>query len=216
MYEQEVRASLEAAKGKRFEPPWRILMVGRLVPIKNIDLALKALVCLRHQFGLVNWKASVIGDGEQRQALEGIVREGQIGDAVEFKGGLPFDQVLREYQAAHILIMPGQAEAFPKPLVEACASRVVPVAAAAGINAHVLGNGRYGATANPDPASLAAELANLMQNQERMGHIAEVGHELAYRVTMDSFRRRLIEVVQSACERKGMSRASGPATASAI
>jgi glycosyltransferase involved in cell wall biosynthesis len=210
MYEGEVRASLDAAKDKRFEPPWRILIVGRLVPIKHMDLALKALICLRHQFGLANWKALVIGDGEQRPALERLVREGQIADAVEFKGGLPFDHVLREYQAAHILIMPGQAEAFPKPLVEACASRVVPVAAAAGINAHILGNGRYGVTANPDPASMAQELANLMQNPERMGHIAEAGHELAFRVTMDSFRRRLIEVVQSACELKGLRRATAP------
>ena len=59
--------------------------VGRLVPLKGIDLATRAFARLR-QAGLIDAAYCVIGEGSCRLELESLVRELGVADAVFFLG----------------------------------------------------------------------------------------------------------------------------------
>lgn len=60
---------------------WDVIFVGRLVPIKQVDHAIKA-------FALSNLsgKMAIVGDGPERQKLEALARELGISDRVDFLG----------------------------------------------------------------------------------------------------------------------------------
>ena len=61
--------------------PLRILYVGQLIRGKGVDLMLKALAMLE-----IPWRATVVGDGNDRAMLEGLAASLQIADRVRFTG----------------------------------------------------------------------------------------------------------------------------------
>ena len=166
MSEEECRRNAQSTAAKSFVAPWQILVVSRLIPVKSVDLAIKALVCLRRTRPNKRWRAVVIGEGRERPRLMDIARSCGIMGETTFAGSLPFQEVL----------------------IEACSCRVVPVAALAGLSDRILGYGRYGVTAEPTPAAVAEAIDDLTNNPHRLNTIAAAGPELAFRVTTEAFR----------------------------
>ena len=64
---------------------------GRLNPEKGIDLLLRAFARTRDFHP--GARLRIIGDGVRRAALEGLSADLRVGDAVEFVGRLPFEEV---------------------------------------------------------------------------------------------------------------------------
>jgi len=85
------------------------LMVGRFLPYKRFDLAIKA-------FNKLGWPLKIIGDGPERKKLQSLAK-----DNIEFLG-LVSDKELRDYYAhCQAFIFP-QEEDFGIAAVEAMAS----------------------------------------------------------------------------------------------
>jgi glycosyltransferase involved in cell wall biosynthesis len=103
----------------------RILFVGRLVPEKGADLAIRALqsVVKCHP----DAKLEVIGDGPQRVSLEVLVERLGLAGRVQFAGGLPPDQLPSRYGAASVCVVPSRCEGFGLVALEAmaCARPVI-------------------------------------------------------------------------------------------
>ena len=63
------------------EKKWDVIFVGRLVPIKQVDHAIKAF-----SMSNLSGKMAIVGDGSERQKLEALTKELNISDRVDFLG----------------------------------------------------------------------------------------------------------------------------------
>ncbi|RYG62334.1 MAG: glycosyltransferase [Alphaproteobacteria bacterium] len=104
--------------------PYHVLMVGRLVEQKNVQLALHAL----HRLKLLVGKPvrlTLVGEGPLQDDLE------QLADALGLAGDLDFrgfqHNVGDYYKAADVLLMTSLYEGFPNVLVEGLAHGVAVV-----------------------------------------------------------------------------------------
>jgi len=90
----------------------RILCVGRLHRQKGFDLLLEALAALRDR----DFSVCIVGEGDERAALEDLVRKHGLEDRVRLVGALP---ATRTFHQADLLISPSRYEGFPLTLLEA-------------------------------------------------------------------------------------------------
>ncbi len=106
------------------EGPLRLIFVGRLVPFKACDLALRAAAPLlkagRAQF-------TILGDGPERTALEAWVAEQGLQDRVRFTGTVAFADVLEQLKVSDALVFPSIREFGGGVVFEAMALGVVPL-----------------------------------------------------------------------------------------
>lgn len=89
------------------DPP-RLLCLGRLVPEKGFDLALKALAALRPRFPQV--QLVIAGDGPARLDLERQAKTLGIRKSVTFEGWVHPDRVPELVNSSSLVIMPTRCE----------------------------------------------------------------------------------------------------------
>jgi len=88
--------------------PIDLLYVGRIEKSKGVFTLVKAVDRIRQKLPTIS--LCILGDGSQRKALEGMVRELKLESNVEIMG-LQDDQPLRRYYArARILVFPSATE----------------------------------------------------------------------------------------------------------
>ena len=94
------------------------LYAGRLVPIKRVDLLLRALARARAAGAAL--RLVVLGDGELRPDLERLARELGVAGAVAFLGYR--EDVLPHLAAADLAVLTSANEGTPVALIEAAAA----------------------------------------------------------------------------------------------
>lgn len=195
MTADELRRAQELTAMRRFAPPWRILSVGRLTPVKGFDLAIRGLAALLRDHPNIPWGYTLVGEGESRRNLERLAAECGIADRVTFTGALPFDEVQTLYASSHVALMPGVKEGWPKIIAEAWAHGVVPVAAAAGLVPWILREPDAGVPFEPTPERLAAAVARVLSDPAAWaGHAARMPRR-AEELSLEEFGRRLRQVL---------------------
>jgi len=98
-----------------------ILYVGRLSAKKGVDLVLKAMPIVLRDFP--DAMLLVVGDGEDREALEGLARTLGLHDTrVIFTGALPHEKLPPYYATADLFVAPSASEGFGLAFAEAIAS----------------------------------------------------------------------------------------------
>src|SRR5690606_36092142 len=100
--------------------PPTVLYVGRLRTRKAVAVLLEAFVEVRRQ--VPGATLVVVGDGEQRAALEERRRELGFGDEVQFTGALPREAIVGFYARADVYCLPSLYEGFPVAILEAMAA----------------------------------------------------------------------------------------------
>jgi glycosyltransferase involved in cell wall biosynthesis len=148
-------------------PPLRVAFVGRLAPVKGVDVLLRALPAVRSALGEV--ELEIVGDGPERAALEALAAELGVDAAVRFAGARPPAGVRDALRAAHALVMPsrplptGEAEGSPVVLKEALSTGVPVVAADTGGIGEVMPPAYRGELVRPgDHAALAARIVAVL------------------------------------------------------
>ena len=106
--------------------PGRIAAVGRLLPIKGFDLLIEAAA------GLPEARVAIMGEGEERPALEAAIASRGLGGRVTLLGHVAPERMRRELRRASLFAMPSRFEGMPLALVEALAVGCPAVAARVG------------------------------------------------------------------------------------
>ena len=152
--------------------------VGRVVPIKRLDLLLEAIAEARNRDQRV--RLLIVGDGEQRPALEVLAERLGIGAAVHFAGYR--DDLASVWAASDIAVLSSANEGTPVSLIEAAAAGVPAVAADVGGVRETLA--RDGSIVVPpaDTSALADSIAALASDPDRRARLGERArrHALAH------------------------------------
>jgi len=175
------------------------LSVGRLEPEKGFDLAIRGLGELRRLRPELDWKYTLIGDGPAADGLRQQALQSGIADRILFTGALPFNEVQKHYAEAHVAIMPGIVEGWPKIIAEAWAHGAIPVAASAGIVPWILEDKDVGVQFHPTPTGLAEALIELLDDPERLKTMSEKLMPRAEELSLESFKNRLEHVLIEHC-----------------
>lgn len=109
----------------------RLVCVARLNAQKGLPLLIEAIGKL---YDLPPFRIDIIGDGDQRAAIEARIAELGIGDCVRLLGWCAPGRVLDEVATARAFVLPSFAEGLPVGIMEAMAlGRPVIATAVAGI-----------------------------------------------------------------------------------
>lgn len=146
------RASLRREAGFDATAPL-IGIVGRLVPIKDVPAFLRAVRQVLDARPEV--RVSVVGDGEDREVLEGLTRDLGLGSAVFFHGWRR--DMAEVYGDLDVVVNSSRNEGTPVALIEALAAGRPVVATSVGGTPDLLGGGERGLLVGPgDPQALAS------------------------------------------------------------
>jgi glycosyltransferase involved in cell wall biosynthesis len=182
---------------RTWEEPWRILSVGRLLPVKGFDLALAGLAELHSKRPDLSWEFTLVGDGPEKESLMEFAKSTGIAPRVRFAGAMPFEDVQKQYAKAHVVIMPGVKEGWPKIIAEAWAHGAVPVAAAAGIVPWILSDVDSGVLFDPNAGSLARSLEFVLTNPDRVRELSLRGYARCRELSLEAFAQRLESLLTS-------------------
>jgi glycosyltransferase involved in cell wall biosynthesis len=133
------------------------LYAGRLVPIKKVDLLLRALARARGRDAPL--RLTLLGDGELRPPLEGLARDLGIAGAVSFLGYR--EDVLPYLAEAGMAVLSSANEGTPVSLIEAAAAARPIVGTDVGGVRDVVAEGTGRVVPSGDEEALAAALAEL-------------------------------------------------------
>ncbi len=139
---------------------------GRLDRVKGYDVLLPAVAAIPHA------RLVVLGEGDERAALEQQARELGIADRVEFAGWDP--EPRRRLAEWDVFCLPSRSEGFPLSIVEAMLAGLPVVATRVGSVAEAVQDGETGIlVAKDDVAGLTDALFELADpaRRERFGRL---------------------------------------------
>lgn len=155
-------------RGRARSGPFRLGFVGRLAPVKGLDLLLEALGgCLD-----LDWVLDVSGDGPVAGQLQADPRFAAVNRRVTWHGARSAAQALRD---CDLFVVPSRNEAFPLVVIEALVAGVPVVATDVGSTADILGGAAAALVARPEAALIAEGLRAAMDNYDKAVVAAEVG-----------------------------------------
>lgn len=103
-----------AACDREWEPA-RLLLVGRIVHQKGIDLLIVALAGLQ----ALDWELVVVGDGPKRESYAAQAAAAGLQGRVQFVGWLSGEALEKAYARANLFVFPSRHEGMPNAVLEA-------------------------------------------------------------------------------------------------
>jgi len=161
--------------------PWsppRIVCVGRLVPEKGFDLALRALARLAPRFPAL--RLTLVGDGPERPRLEALTRALGLDGAVTLLGWLPPARVPAVMNEATLVVVPSRWEGLPGVAIQAAQMARPVVATRVGGIPEIVLDGHTGVLVDQDDtAALAAAIAVLLERPRRAAEMGQAARRHA-------------------------------------
>ncbi|MDO8525543.1 MAG: glycosyltransferase family 4 protein [Candidatus Omnitrophota bacterium] len=153
-------------------------IVGRLVPIKNHKMFLKAARKVIDRMPGKNLKFLIVGDGESRQYLEKEVCKMGMEKYVIFTGWIR--DIDRVYADLDIAALTSLNEGTPVSLIEAMASAKPVVATSVGGVIDIVRDGENGLLAGPDDADdFSDKIISLLKDGKRREEMGLKGRDFA-------------------------------------
>ena len=158
---------------------------GRVRAQKGVDLLVRAAIRLfpdRPRAQLILTGRITPDNRQFADALKAEAAAAGLSGRIRFLGELPWDQVVRHYQALDLFAAPARWEGFGLTPLEAMACGVPVIAARVGAYETLIRDGETGSLVDPgDPGGLAAAMARWLDDPDARGaaghaaraHVAE-------------------------------------------
>ena len=104
---------------QRRESGWHLLYVGRLLELKGVDIALRAVRQLKQWQPDVRF--TIVGDGPSRSRLAKLAETLKIAENVEWVGWVPQHAMQDYYRSADLFVFPGLRDSGGTAVLEAMA-----------------------------------------------------------------------------------------------
>jgi glycosyltransferase involved in cell wall biosynthesis len=146
-------------------------IVARLAAVKNHAMLMRALQAMNDDTHLL-----LIGEGEERQALQQLATELELEGHVHFAGAIVSDENLHQYFEVSVLC--SRSEGFPNTIIEALAARRAVVATQVGGVVDVIEDGRTGLLVpSEDVEALTQSLLTLKTDRELRARLGAAGEQ---------------------------------------
>lgn len=166
-------------------PPdcFRVLSVGRFVPLKGFSSAIRAFALFYHQLPPAQQqqvRLTLVGSGPEQNRLRGLIRENGIEACTDIINWLPKEEVVACYQSASVFLFPSHegagmvvAEAMSHTLPVVCWDNEGP-----GRFVHPDSGLRVStSTLAAGETQMAARLADLFQSAETYQRESQLAHQ---------------------------------------
>lgn len=172
------------------------LLVGRLEPLKGIDIALRAVADAQLNPPL---RLLIVGGdpttGHEYKRLNALARDLKIENRVTFLDPMPPAELAAYYRAANVCLIPSYYESFGLVAVEALASGIPVIAMRVGGLRDTVRDGRTGYLISwhcPEP--FAERLETLLHNQDLADRFGRAGRESVLRFNWGTVACQVSEV----------------------
>jgi D-inositol-3-phosphate glycosyltransferase len=161
-----------------------LLFVGRIQPLKALDVAVAALSEVRQQHPdavlvVVGGASGAEGPAELARVAEQIATLG-LGDAVRFVEPQPHHMLSTWYRAADVVVVPSRSESFGLVALEAAACGIPVVAAGVGGLRTLVDHGRTGYLVDSrDPSDFAAAIRTILADPATAARLSAAAAEMA-------------------------------------
>jgi len=181
-----------------------LLFVGRIEPLKGLDVLIQAIALLRRQ-GIEVCLTVIGGDpepppdlrDEEMKRLQSICQQHGLTDLVAFLGRRSQDTLPYYYSAAEAVVVPSHYESFGMVALEAMACGTPVVASQVGGLAFLIQDGVTGFTVPVDePQALAQRLAQLLSDEELRRRMGKQAAEFARQYSWELIAQRILQLYQ--------------------
>jgi glycosyltransferase involved in cell wall biosynthesis len=182
--------------GRRADHPL-VVSVGRLVPVKRLDMLVAAAGRLRHRHpGL---EVVIAGEGYERPALEAAVRAAGLGDVVRLPGRLSSAELVDLYRRAWVLVSTSAREGWGMTISEAGACGTPAVATDIAGHRDAVEHGVSGLLA-PDFDGLVDALDRVLSDTVLRHRLGRGARRCAERLSWDTTASATLAVLAEARE----------------
>ncbi len=185
-------ATLDEEESAKQDEAFHIGYAGGLLPEKGLDLLLRACAGLDGA-----WRLTLVGSGEENEALRKLASESGIADRVTLGVRLPSGEMPDFYRSLDVLVLPSLTrpnwkEQFGRVLIESMACGVPVLGSSSGEIPNVIGDAGV-VFPEGDMEGLRSQLQRLMQDREARSHFASAGRQrvLAH-YTMEEIARQTV------------------------
>ena len=180
-----------------------ILYVGRIEPLKGIDILLRAVPMLEYGEDL---RVLVVGGNPGNDAeldrLNSLTAELGIGDSVTFTGSVPQSALPTYYSAADVFVLPSHSESFGLAPLEAMACGTPVVVSRVGGMKTFVNSGENGYLVPwRCPESFAQRLDVLLANPELRDAMGQAAREKALKMGWGSVADRMLDYYSTHIDR---------------
>ena len=168
-----------------------VLAISRLVPLKRIDLLVRALAEPRARHA----RAAVIGEGGSRAELAALAESLGVSDRLTFLGHLAEPDMLDWIARCRAVCFPPSAEDYGFVTVEAFASsKAVVTCRDSGGPAELVSDGVNGLVTEPTPAAIADAIARVIDDEPLARRLGAAGKSTADAMSWQAAVERLLIV----------------------
>jgi len=174
-----------------------LLFVGRLQPLKGLDVAVRALAELRRPDALllVVGGASGLEGGSEVARIMSLIDQLGVRDQVRFVEPQPHHILSTYYRAADVVVVPSRSESFGLVALEAAACGTPVVASAVGGLLTLVDDGLTGyLVAGRDPSHFAQRITSILNDPALAASMSVRAAERARRYTWSFAAARLRRV----------------------
>ena len=184
-------------------PPWRLLHVASLNPVKDQTTLVRAVAQLVSRS--VDVRLDIVGEDTMGGAIQDLVRQLGLESRVSFHGFQPTEALPSFYQRAHLFVLSSRHEAANVAVLEAAASGVPIAGTAVGHLADWATSGEppKAVTAAPgDPSSLANAIERALADPAARREMAEAARAWSLAHDADWTAHQFEEVYNRLANRK--------------
>lgn len=138
-----------------------LMFVGRLHPVKRLDLLLRAAQQLDQKY-----KLFIVGSGVLDNELEELADSLGVADKVLFTGAVPYSEVPKFMNMADLMVMTSSMEGQPRVLIEAMSCGTPAVGTDVFGIRDTIEDGVTGYLASDYPSDIAEKISKALENEE--------------------------------------------------
>ena len=182
-----------------WDPGRVVLFVGRIQPLKGLDVAVEAFGRIHAEIPgarmvIVGGPSGPNGVTELEQ-IHARIAELRLQSRVEFVPPRPHEEIASYYRAADVLLVPSRSESFGLVAAEAQACGLPVVAARVGGLAYTVEDATSGFLVDDwDPAAFAAAAIKILRDEDLAERLSKGAVEFAGRFSWEVAADRLLEL----------------------
>lgn len=188
-YLEKIPERISDLKGKN------IISVGRLAPEKDYEELIKVFSEMDSSFE--EWKLHIVGDGDEREKLQNLIREKQLENRIIMHGFLGKEEIEKLMYQSSLYLMTSLTESFGLVLIEAQSYGLLCIAYDSAQGAkEIITSGKNGILIeNRDRKQMVKEIEKCLQDLEYRQRIGKEGRENALHYSKESIQNQWYEFI---------------------